>query len=727
MKSARIHIVYFCMLLCLGVLPKQSLADNEVTYIAKESGEYSWKMLYMETARRYEANEYFEKAIIQYQLALQLAQKNSDQQSITELNFHLGHLFNKLSVYQQALECYFIALESHYIEKDKQLKAKTVRRIASVYQSIGEFETSYDYQLQALQLSEAIADSASIATSYYELGTIFFYQERYQQALEHYQKARHTFGNDSNPTSMYACLAAIGSAYERLGQIELALDYNVQSLKLAEKIEYKTGIAYAAHNIGSNYTLKENYDRALGYLVKSMQLKLDLKDKWGLIGTYRSIALVHIRSGKIEYAKDYLGKALELAKQIDTKSRISEIYKSYADAYKRLNQHEEAYEYLIKYVAVKDSVLSEATLKQMGEKKSLYEIQKREAEINLLKKQQELYQKENQINKLYKYILFGSALFFLLIIRLLYSRYKLQRQSNALLEEKNSKIKQQNDQLELANAKRKEANALLESQNSLLEEKNEQIRLQNSKLETSNEDLKQFAYVASHDLKEPLRMISSYTTLLKKRYSGMFDENAAEFMGFIIDAVGRMETLLSDLLSYSRVNTQQQVFELIDSARLIEIVVSTLHFKIREKNVKLLIDYSEFPKIQASRSQMMQLFQNLISNAIKFTNEQQPQLAVGYRKTDEGHLYFVKDNGIGIAEEDQGKIFEMFRRLHTQDEFEGSGIGLSTCKKIVEKHHGEIWLESTKGSGSTFFFRIPLNLAELQSNLLVKPKTMLPN
>ena len=727
MKFNPRHIIFFSLYILL-VLPSSSSAFNDdiSSDVVDHDGAYDLMNLYLQTARHFESKKSYERAIVQYQLAKSEALDKEDEESLVKIYFNLGQAYSKLSKIQISLEYYFKALSTNAILKDNKFRSKTLRRIASAYQTLGEFETSYDYQLQALQISEAAKDSISIATSYYELGTIFFYQDRYQQALDYYKQAKELFDVYAKVHHIYACLAAIGSAYERLGQIELALDYNLQSLRIAEESGYNVGVAYAAHNIGSNYTLKQSYDRALKYLYRSMHMKLELKDKWGLIGTYRSIALVYIRSNQFEKSKEYLEKALDLAKEMDTKSRITEIYKFYADAYASVEKHEEAYDYLMKFVSMKDSVLNETTLKEMGEKKSMYEIQKREAEINLLKKQQVIFQKENQINKLYKYILIGSALFFLLIINLLYSRYRLQRKTNSLLEEKNAQINLQNDQLELANAEREAANALLEKNNKLLEEKNNQINSQNEKLETSNEDLKQFAYVASHDLKEPLRMIGSYTTLLKKRYHHLFDENAAEFMGFITDAVGRMETMLTDLLSYSRVNTQQQVHEPIESRNIVEIVITTLHLKIKENNVKVNVDYEQFPQVKGSRTQMLQLFQNLISNALKFTNADHPEIEVGCFEGDKGPTFFVRDNGIGIAEENKSKIFEMFRRLHSRDEFEGSGIGLSTCKKIVEKHGGEIWLESEVGAGSTFFFTIPGRPVPTEAAEIPQKEVLLP-
>ncbi|MEO1624278.1 MAG: ATP-binding protein, partial [Bacteroidota bacterium] len=360
------------------------------------------------------------------------------------------------------------------------------------------------------------------------------------------------------------------------------------------------------------------------------------------------------------------------------------------------------------YVTEKNNFMNEITLREMGEKKSNYEIRKREHEINTLKNEKALLEKDQQIQDMYKYILIIAALFLSVLLLMFYSRYAAQKQSNQLLEEKNNQIRLQNEQLELANQKQADTNKLLEEKNVLLEQMNDKVKSQNEKLEDSNEDLKQFAYVASHDLKEPLRMIGSYTSLLKRRYNDMFDENATEFMGYITDAVGRMETLLTDLLTYSRLNTQQQPHELMQSRDIIDIVLANLRLKIQEQRVTMDVERDQLPQIVGARTQLVQLFQNLVSNAIKFTKEDNPIVRIACEQKGDEFVFSIQDNGIGISPENKSKIFEMFRRLHSRQEYEGSGIGLSTCRKIVDKHKGRIWVESELGAGSTFFISIPI-------------------
>ena len=224
------------------------------------------------------------------------------------------------------------------------------------------------------------------------------------------------------------------------------------------------------------------------------------------------------------------------------------------------------------------------------------------------------------------------------------------------------------------------------------------------KLEKSNEELEQFAYVASHDLQEPLRMIRSFTQLLEKRYRDKLDSDAKEYIGFIVDGTKRMKELIDDLLTFSRLNTAKREFELSDLNQVLNSVLLDLKPTIDEKNAHIIHD--NLPVVNCDSSQIRQVFQNLIINALKF-NETPPEIHILTDENKKEWKFRVKDNGIGIDPEHQKQIFDVFRRLHTREEYTGTGIGLSICKKIIERHNGKIWVESELGKGTTFYFNIP--------------------
>jgi PAS domain S-box-containing protein len=226
-------------------------------------------------------------------------------------------------------------------------------------------------------------------------------------------------------------------------------------------------------------------------------------------------------------------------------------------------------------------------------------------------------------------------------------------------------------------------------------------------LALSNTELQQFAYVASHDLQEPLRMITSYTQLLSKRYKGQMDADADEFIAYAVDGASRMQKLIEDLLTYSRLGTNKVPFVQVDSNVVLQRAIDNLSVTVQETDATVTSD--PLPVVFAVESQLLQLFQNLAGNAIKYHGPNPPQIHVAAHEKDSEWVFSVRDNGIGIEPQYADRIFVIFQRLHTSEKYPGTGIGLAVCKKIVERHGGRIWVESQTGQGATFYFTIPIN------------------
>jgi len=225
-------------------------------------------------------------------------------------------------------------------------------------------------------------------------------------------------------------------------------------------------------------------------------------------------------------------------------------------------------------------------------------------------------------------------------------------------------------------------------------------------LTRSNVELDQFASVVSHDLQEPLRMITAYVHLLQAQYGGKLDKDADECIAFAVDGTKRMQGLIDDLLSYSRVGTRGKEFTATDCNAVLERTLLNLKRAIEEGGARVTQD--DLPTVFGDEFQLGQLFQNLIGNAIKHHAQSAPQIHIGCERKGKAWRFSVKDNGIGIDREYAERIFVIFQRLHTRQEYPGTGIGLAICKKIVERHRGEIWVESQPGRGSTFYFTLPV-------------------
>jgi signal transduction histidine kinase len=260
------------------------------------------------------------------------------------------------------------------------------------------------------------------------------------------------------------------------------------------------------------------------------------------------------------------------------------------------------------------------------------------------------------------------------------------------------------------------ANARLTKEIAEVKRAREELKQLAAELERSNADLQQFAYAASHDLQAPLRVIAGFINLLGKRYKGRLDEKADEFIASTIDGVNRMSMLIKDLLEYARVDTQRKTFKPTDCASSLCEALSDLQKVIEESGAS--ITYDSLPTVKADAVQLTSLFQNLISNAIKFRGDNLPEIHVSAVQNGDDWVFSVRDNGIGIDKKFAKKIFDVFERLHTREEYEGTGIGLAICKKIVERHGGKIWVESDPGKGSTFYFTIPDKGKETESKEL---------
>jgi light-regulated signal transduction histidine kinase (bacteriophytochrome) len=223
-------------------------------------------------------------------------------------------------------------------------------------------------------------------------------------------------------------------------------------------------------------------------------------------------------------------------------------------------------------------------------------------------------------------------------------------------------------------------------------------------LKRSNAELEQFAYIASHDLQEPLRKVGSYMELVAERYQDQLDQDGREFIDYAVDGARRMKVMINDLLAYSRVGTKGKPFAPTDTMKVMQDVLSDLELTIRDNDARITFD--ALPVVTADESQLQQLLRNLIGNAIKYRGQEPPQIHVSAQQRRRAWRFGVQDNGIGMEDRFFERIFHIFQRLHGPGRYNGTGIGLAICKKIVERHGGAIEVESTPGQGSTFYFTI---------------------
>jgi chemotaxis family two-component system sensor kinase Cph1 len=232
----------------------------------------------------------------------------------------------------------------------------------------------------------------------------------------------------------------------------------------------------------------------------------------------------------------------------------------------------------------------------------------------------------------------------------------------------------------------------------------EELAARTEDLARSNSELEKFAYIASHDLQEPLRMVASYTQLLQRRYQGQLDADADEFIAFAVDGATRMQRLINELLAYSRVGSQGEPFVEADLEPVLDGVLEMLKLAIADSNAT--VTHDAMPTLACDPTQIGQVFQNLIANAIKFRRDDPPRIHIGVEASDDEWVFSVRDNGLGIEPEYFDRIFVIFQRLQSRTDYPGTGMGLAICKRIVERHGGRTWVESEEGVGSTFYFTL---------------------
>ena len=623
--------------------------------------------------------EKYDLSLEYFQKALGYSEAHKEQYQQLEILLFIGRAYFLTNNYSLSQQYLFELLDKSNEDTSSHLKSNALSLISSAYNSLGEVNLSYEYLLKSIKIKELAQDTLGIASGYYNLGSLFFYQNTYEKALDYYQKSNDIGVQLNNHRMIYNSVAAIGSVNESMGNIELALELHFRSLSIADSLDYLTGQAYSLGNIGSAYTELGEFVKAKSYIDKSLNLKKQLNDRWGQIGSHIVLSSLHVKTQEYKLAEKHIFSALEIAQILKAKSRIPDIYKQISELYEIINKSDLVIIYLNKYISTKDSLMNENILREMSNYKSKSALQKKEYEIDLLKKDNEILETQKKAQR-FRLIGFGLLAVFFLIISIVF-RSLLSRQ--------------------------KGFTRLLEAKNSEIEKQKSKIQIQNKELESSNEDLKQFAYVASHDLREPLRMITSYGKILTRRYKDTLDKNGQEFLFFMTDAASRMDNILLDLLDYAKTSSNSQSFEEVSTAEIMESIEKITESAFLEKNASLEIKKENLPLISGRKTQMYQLFQNFIINGLKYNLNENPHIKIDCITSAEEYVFSFTDNGIGIPEEHQAKIFEMFQRLHPNGEFEGTGIGLATCKKIADKHNGYITVQSKEGLGSTFYFHLP--------------------
>ena len=641
---------------------------------------------YQQLADQYIELNQFEQGLQAYLDGLEIAEKEQEWEPWFLLSGKTGWLYYfAFDDYPKALKHLLQADQNRDSAVSEQMIAKNLANISYVYLEMGNYSLALQYQFDALHRFEKLEDTLGISQGMRSIGIIFRRLTHYERSISYLKKALKLQNDLNNIFELLAISATITETFIEQKNYDSARVYATQAYSIADSIGELYGVAYSSGLIGKIYRHTEEKDKAFEYLNRSTELFSELGIKKELAEFTLEKAWVSLENQQFDQVEKELGVVSAIISEMGDMTLKKDYAEIQAEFNEKTGDETAALANMKLFILYQDSLFNDKILARVSELENRYVVMDKDKEIRDLQEERQSTQR-----KLTFYGIIFGVLLLLVLLWMVYVRNKTLREINQVLAQKN-----------------------------------EEIRLQNERLASSNDDLRQFAHVTSHDLREPLRSISSFASLLEMRYKGKIDDDASEFIGFITGGVKRMDKLLADLLAYSVVGIFNHEYTKVNTAEIIEMIIQKLHKEKATQGVRISIQ--DLPVITASYKHMVQLFEHVIDNSIKFRGEDRPEIIIKAEKREDEYLFSVRDNGIGMDEAYKEKIFGLFLRLHTKkSKYTGTGVGLSICKKIVEQHKGKIWIESKLGEGTTVFFRLPESPVKPDNQKLRKKFSLSP-
>jgi signal transduction histidine kinase len=600
-----------------------------------------------------------EKKAQPYFLGL-LAIENSVNNEIKSLIYtDLGNSYKYLGDFKNALH---YCLKNHKLgiqTENVSIEQRSNLQLGSYYAAINDFENATKCLMLSVELSNRLNNIDQICESYRVLTVVYLKSKNCELALKSIEKSMSFVEKlNDNIFPIVNVYLSYGNALKDCGQYEAALFPLKRGLALTLETGDKTYQTNASILLADTYSKMNDFKNA-EYFYAQCDALTNAISEGDLVAYNYGYGSLLLKKGNYDKAINYLKKSIPLAEKHHKKLTLQRVYACLSDAYEKKGNANESLFYIKKSDVYKDSLYADENTKRISEAQLKYDVIKSEKEVQALK--------HRQFN-----ISIGGMLFFLclLVAFLVYLSYS-----------KNDK-------------------------NKILTEKSNEIKDKNRQLEESNEILKQFAYASAHDLKEPLRSISSFTNIIQKKYTENLPAEAKEYMGFVTTGVRRMESLLNALLEFSSVLVDDHIESKQNKVpSILKGVFAHFENLIEEKNA--VIRYpSVFPTIFMGEAHLKQLLTNLVHNALKFNNGD-AKITIEYQIENEELIISIKDNGVGMDATYSDKVFRLFQRLDRVTHKESVGIGLTICKNIMDKYAGRIWFDSVVNEGTTFYIAFP--------------------
>ncbi|MEM7161323.1 MAG: ATP-binding protein [Bacteroidota bacterium] len=671
---ARIYL----LLLSILFLCVYSSAQSEKYRVSQEE--------YPELRVKLDSLEQFVRNDLSLSLAIakrteELALEEQNPHGILELYLQLVHIYTHTRK-KEKTRIYLAKCDSILnIVDNPWLEARIIHAIATNHLIEGKQNYAIEEFYKALKINQRYGFEEGEMQQLNNIGIILIEQDYFAQAIEYFTLLNEKSNRLEHNRYKYFSLGNIGYCHFNMNNLDEALTYTEEMIKFAEIDSENLGLCMGYNILAEVYLRKRIFDKAIYANSLAIRHSLELNFVIAIIDSYRVKAELHFEKNELDSSFFYSSLAHDLAEESESYRNFDKLLKIKYKAEKRLGNSLAADATLYKLYHFSDSINHLKVQNLVQQEKLYHEIEENERENELLKLQQSENELRLKNGRFYNGLLILSVFSIFLLCAILLLFYKRKQKYN--------------QELEKNIAKRTE------------------------ELEQSNKELERFSFIASHDLKEPIRTISSFSQLLEETIAKNSLEKSKEYLNFIQANSDRMQKLIDDILQFSQIRARQESNdELIDFNILLDEIVSLNAELIANSNAEIEID--KLTHVYANRSLMIILLKNLIENGIKYNDSLVPKISIKYAHGQKFGRLIIADNGIGIDSAYEEEIFEMFKRLHDLRKYQGTGIGLSMCKKIMEIHDGFISIESEVGKGTEFTLHFPVQILQSKSNQEVK-------
>ena len=618
-------------------------------------------------------------SVLYSKMAIAIAKENDWSIQQASILLQLGYLKIGLGELPESKEYLEEAMSISLESKDTFMMINVLNTIGQLNYSmerndiaIRNLQQSYEWAMQ-IQHEEFIIRTSN------NLGIISGMNERYEDAINYFKQTKKYALLNGNKALANTANVNIATANKELGHTDIALNSFEEVVTTSKEINDMQNLATAYLNLGTLFYDKSEFSKSLNHINKAIEISRKGKMKSIEEASLYTRAEIYSKTNKLEKATKDASEGFELAKQIGSgPANEMKYFSLLASINKDQNKYKDALYWQEKYSTRSDSLEELGRQKEIDELEISFQSKQKELENSNLKRD-----KANQdliIQQRTRLGLTAGAMVLLLLLLgfLLYRNYQKTKNINTILEDK-------------------------------VKDRTKELETSNTLLMQSNDELKRFAFIASHDLKEPLRNMGGFVSLIKRRLLQRKDTELIEYIEFAQKSNNQMVTLVNSILEYSKLDTKKSAEkEIVELQTVVDDICSMIAQSINEKQAK--INYNNLPNILFNKSTISIIIKNLIENGIKYNESDVPQIDITYKADQESFTLYIKDNGIGISKEFHSKIFEMFTRLHNRDAYSGSGMGLAFCKKLVDSHNGSIKIESAEGEGSLFIVNLPTTI-----------------